>query len=125
MVDPLSPVFRDGLPGAFAESPLTKQDRELQCVEGRPPLEVTHTDAQVLRRRRKPEPDARWRQSNGDREQSERDCSDAEQEKESVSCSNTAEKAPAEHRHAWDAAAQGEDENNEEGSSGLLLDRRT
>jgi hypothetical protein len=109
MVDPLSPVFRDGLPGTFAESPLTKQERELQELEGRPPIEVTPTGAQGIRRRRKPDPDVRWRPSGvtpgqGDVEEDE----------------------PEESEPGSEAEAEKDDgEKAEEGSSGRLLDSRS
>jgi hypothetical protein len=111
MVDPLSPVFRDGLPGTFAESPLTKQERELQGLEGRPPLEVTPAGTQGIRGRRKPDPDVRWRPSRVTPGQDGAEEEGPEPEESDPGPDTEAEKDDA--------------EKTEEGSSGRLLDSRS
>ncbi len=109
MVDPLSPVFRDGLSGSFAESPLTKQERQLQELEGRPPIEVAPTGAQGIPRRRRSDSDERWRPSGATPRQDgaeEDEPEDSEPGTEEEAESNDAEKT-------------------EEESSGHMLDSRS
>ena len=125
MVDPLSPGFRDGLPGNFAERPLTKEDRELQTLEGRPPLDVPSTSAQVLSRRRRADPSVHLRLVSRDCEQDERDSGSAEQEREALIADAAAEQATAGHGNAWDTEPQDADGKDEEESSGHLLDSRS